>query len=88
MAEDQGEIMQRLTSRFIELGNEMKNEGERAELVSAAMMSASGFYATYVAAGDGGALNASGVEKLTGAYRSSLERVQAYKKQQMTQSSD
>ncbi len=88
MAEDQGEILQRLTTRFIELGNEMKNEGERPELVSAAMMSASGFYATYVAAGDGGALNASGVEKVTEAYQSALERVQAYKKQQMPKKAD
>ena len=80
MAEDQSELLQQLTTRFIELGNEMKNDGESKELVSAAMMSASGFYATYAIAGDDGCLNAEGVEKVTQAYGGTLQRVQEYKK--------
>ena len=79
MAEDQSELLQQLTPRFIELGNEMKNGGESKELVSAAMMSASGFYATYAIAGDDGSLNAEGVEKVTQAYGGTLQRVQEYK---------
>ncbi len=82
MAEDQSEMMQRLTTRFIELANEMKDAGDTKELVSAAMMSASGFYATYVAAGNDGGLNPAGVDKVAEAYKTTLERVQAYKKDQ------
>jgi hypothetical protein len=80
MAEDQSEVLQRLTSRFIELGNEMKDSGEEMEVVSAALMSASGFYATYAMAGNDGCLNAEGVELVTKAYGGTLQRVQDYKK--------
>lgn len=52
-----------LSARFIALANEMKNEGKSQQMVNAALMSASGIYATYTAAGNDGGLNASGVEK-------------------------
>ena len=68
------------TNRFIELANQMKNEGLSVELISAALMSASGVYATYTAAGNEGALKDSGVDKVTEAYRRSLEQVQAARK--------
>jgi hypothetical protein len=48
-------------------------------------MSASAFYATFVAAGNDGGLNPSGVDKVTEAYKATLERVQTYKKEQIGQ---
>ncbi|NIM70935.1 MAG: DUF3144 domain-containing protein [Xanthomonadales bacterium] len=70
------------TGKFIELANQLKDEGFDVRLVSAALMSASGVYATYVAAGNTGALQPSGVEKVTEAYRRSLEHIQEAKKAQ------
>lgn len=67
-------------ARLIELANQMKNEGLPIELVSAALMSASGVYATYTAAGNDGALNPSGVDKVVEVYRRNLEHVQEAKK--------
>ena len=43
-------------------------------------MSASGVYATYTAAGNKGALNPSGVDKVVEVYRRNLEHVQEAKK--------
>ncbi|MFK8050867.1 MAG: DUF3144 domain-containing protein [Halioglobus sp.] len=80
MAEDQNEQLQRLTTRFIELGNTLKEEGESKEVVSAAMMSASAFYATYAIAGNDGVLSDKGVQKVIEAYGGTLKRVQNYKK--------
>ena len=80
MAEDQSELLQQLTSRFIELANTMKNDGEEKEVVSAALMSASSFYATYAMAGNDGVLSPLGVEKVAEAYKGTLDRVQAHKK--------
>ena len=44
------------TNKFIELANELKDEEISPALVSGALMTASGIYATYVAAGNQGAL--------------------------------
>ena len=41
MDEDQSELLQQLTSRFIELANTMKNDGEEKEVVSAALSAGS-----------------------------------------------
>lgn len=71
---------QQLTNQFIKLANELKNEGYSVELVSAALMSASGVYATYSAAGNSGGLKPSGVDKVVDAYRRSLEYIQEVKK--------
>ena len=43
------------THKFIDLANELKEQGYEAQLVSGALMSASGIYATYVSAGNEGA---------------------------------
>ena len=80
MAEDQSELLQQLTTRFIELGNTIKDEGVAMEVVSAAMMSASSFYATYAIAGNEGVLSAEGVAKVTEAYGGTLQKVQDYKR--------
>ncbi|SMG65967.1 conserved hypothetical protein [methanotrophic bacterial endosymbiont of Bathymodiolus sp.] len=71
-----------LSARFIALANEMKNEGKSQQMVNAALMSASGIYATYTAAGNDGGLNASGVEKVVAVYKANLENVQKLKQQQ------
>ena len=76
----QEELHQACTNRFIDLANEMKNEGADPALVSGALMMASGIYATYIAAGPNGALEATGVKKVSELYRNTLERFQQIKK--------
>lgn len=71
------------TSKFIELANQLKDENMDPALVSGALMTASGIYATYVAAGNDGALEPGGVEKVTELYRRTLEHYQAIKKNQL-----
>ena len=70
-----------LSERFIALANEMKNEGKSQQMVNAALMSASGIYATYTAAGNEGGLTASGVDKVVGVYKANLQNVQKLKQQ-------
>lgn len=66
--------------KFIALANEFKNQGIDSQLISAALMSASGVYATYAAAGNSGALEPSGVDKVANLYRTNLEHIQERKK--------
>lgn len=68
------------TNRFIGLANEMKNEGHSPQLVSAALMAASGIYVTYISAGNDGGLQPSGVDKVVMMYRRNLEHIQEQKK--------
>lgn len=68
------------THKFIDLANELREEGYEPELVSAALMSASGIYATYVSAGNEGGLQPSGVDKVVMMYRRNLEHIQDRKK--------
>ncbi|NOQ63037.1 MAG: DUF3144 domain-containing protein [Methyloprofundus sp.] len=69
-----------LSERFITLANEMKNEGKEQQMVNAALMSASGIYATYTAAGNEGGLNPTGIDKVVAVYKANLENVQKLKK--------
>jgi hypothetical protein len=71
-----------LAKRFITLANQMKDEGKSIQMVNASLMSASGIYATYTAAGDDGGLTESGVEKVVSVYKQNLESVQKIKKLQ------
>jgi hypothetical protein len=81
---NQVEQHQDLTNQFIELANKMRNEKNiDPALVSGALMTASGIYATYVAAGNAGVLESSGVEKVLKVYRRTLEHHQAMKKNQL-----
>ena len=73
------------TNKFIELANQLKDEKIDPKLVSGAMMTASGIYATYVAAGNRGALQPSGVDKVVELYRRTLEHHQEIKKAQLQQ---
>ena len=74
---------QNCTNRFVELANTMKDEGLDPSLVSGALMTASGIYATYLAAGNNAALEPSGVDKVCLVYRNTLERFQSLKKDQL-----
>ncbi len=68
-----------LVGRFIRLANSLKDEGKPIEMISAALMSASGIYATFVAAGNQGFLKKGGVDKITQVYRNNLLNVQKVK---------
>ncbi len=80
MAKSDAEYHHECMNRFIELGNKMKEEGVGTHVVSAALMSASAVYSTYVAVGNTGGLNPSGVDKIVDAYRHQMEQVQASRK--------
>ena len=71
------------TNKFIELANQLKKEKIDPTLVSGALMTASGVYATYVAAGNDGALESGGVDKVVAVYRRTLEHHQVTKKDQL-----
>ena len=68
------------TQKIIELANELKDLGHEPRLISAALMSASGIYATYITAGNTGGLQPSGVDKVVMMYRRNLEHIQERKK--------
>jgi hypothetical protein len=74
---------QHCTNKFIELANQLKDENIDPSLVSGALMTASGVYATFVAAGNTGALEPSGVDKIVELYRRTLEHHQKVKKAQL-----
>lgn len=71
------------TNKFIELANQLKDENIDPALVSGALMTASSIYATFVAAGNDGALEPGGVDKVTDLYRRTLEQYQIIKKNQL-----
>ena len=71
------------TNRFIALANEMKDEGIDPALVNGAMMTASGIYATFLAAGNNGTLESTGVKKVVDLYQNTLEKFQQIKKNEL-----
>ena len=71
------------TNKFIELANQLKEEKIDTTLISGALVTASCVYATYVAAGNDGALEAGGVDKVVTVYRRTLEHHQLTKKDQL-----
>ena len=71
------------TNKFIELANDLKKEDIDVAMISGSLMTASSIYATYVAAGNDGALEASGVDKVVQIYRRTLEHHQVIKKAQV-----
>ena len=73
------------TNKFIELANQLKAENIEIPLVSGALMTASGIYATYAAAGNNGALKPAGVDKVANLYRKTLEHHQELKKAEIKQ---
>lgn len=83
MSKSDAELHQEAVNRFITLANEIKEEGVSTQVISAAMMSGSSVYATYVAAGNEGVLNGSGVDKVVDAYRQRLEQVQSARRAEL-----
>ena len=77
------ETHQYCTNKFIELANQLKDEKINPAMVSGSLMTASAIYATYIAAGNNGALESSGVDKVAGLYRRTLEHHQKFKKDQL-----
>ena len=67
---------------FIDLANEMKNEGATIQFVSTALMRACAVYSTYVVAGNEGALKKSGVEKLKELFAHEVDTIQRAKLKQ------
>lgn len=76
------------TNKFIELANELRHEEIDSTLVSGALMTASAIYATFVAAGNDGALEPSGVDKVVELYRRTLEHHQELKRSQIVANSN
>ncbi|MEK9593430.1 MAG: DUF3144 domain-containing protein [Luminiphilus sp.] len=70
---------QEAINQFIGLANKMKDEGSSIEFVSTALMRACALYATYVVAGNQGALREGGVQKLSEVFANELNLVQAAK---------
>jgi hypothetical protein len=68
------------TNKFIELANQLKDEKIDTTMVSGALMTASAIYATFVAAGNDGALEATGIDKVVDIYRRTLEHHQTLKR--------
>jgi Protein of unknown function (DUF3144) len=83
MAKSDAELHHESMNRFIDLANQIKEEGTGTHVVSAALMSASAVYATYVAAGNEGGLKETGIDKIVDAYRHQMMQVQAMKKAEL-----
>ena len=72
------------TAEFIELANKLVNDkGFDDKLVSAALMAASGIYATFVAAGNDGFLAPNGVKRVADMYANNLSYIQERKKAEL-----
>lgn len=69
---------------FIQMANSMVNDkGFDMKLVSAALMGASGVYATFTAAGNQGFLAPGGVDRVTDMYKKNLAYIQKRKKEEL-----
>lgn len=64
---------------FIQLANQMKDDGASIQFVSTALMRACAVYSTYVVAGNDGALRESGIDKLKLLFASELDTIQRAK---------
>ena len=74
----------RATTAFIDLANKLaKEEDQDVKIVSAALMAASGVYATFITAGNNGFLAPSGVDKIAGMYKNNLSYIQERKQQEL-----
>jgi len=78
------EAHNRATTAFIDLANKLaKEEDQDVKIVSAALMAASGIYATFITAGNNGFLNPGGVEKIAEMYKNNLGYIQQRKQQEL-----
>ncbi len=69
---DQDQQMQ-ATNKFIELANEMKEQGMPIHVVSWSMLTAAAVYSTFSVAGNTGGLNPSGVDKVVNSFRDCVQ---------------
>ncbi|MEM1114448.1 MAG: DUF3144 domain-containing protein [Pseudomonadota bacterium] len=67
--------------RFIGLANTLAREGTAMNTVSAALMTASGTYATFSHVGDNGVLTEDEIDQFTDAYRAQLKYIQDLKRE-------
>ncbi len=81
-AQNNLEELAELIEKFTALANEIRAEGQPVEMVSTALMLASCNYSTYIAAGNAGYLEESGIDKLSESYKRNLTQLQAMRKQQ------
>ena len=81
MAKTDADLHLDCVNRFIAIANAMKDDGIDINVVSGALMTASGLYASYVAGGNEGGLTDSGVEKVSTVYKNELERIQKLKQE-------
>ena len=72
-----------VSEKFIDLANQLKDQGLPPALISSALMQASAIYATYAAAGNEGFLQKSGVERVASVYRAGLAELQKFKRAQL-----
>ena len=79
---DQSTELHETVEKFVNLANELKNQGKPVEFVNAALMLASCTYTTYTMAGNEGYLKEAGVNKITATYRQNLANLQKAKKNQ------
>ncbi|MGK7295369.1 MAG: hypothetical protein ACNS61_05990 [Candidatus Wenzhouxiangella sp. M2_3B_020] len=78
------EAHNRATGQFIDMANKLaKEEDMDVKVVSAALMAASGIYATFITAGNEGYLATTGVEKIAEMYKNNLGYIQERKKQEL-----
>lgn len=80
--QEKDERIQQMLQRFIDVANQLQQEGQPPELINVALMLASGTWATYLAAGNHGYLEESGVLKVSSAFQHNLKRLQEIKKSQ------
>ncbi len=82
--EQQIQAHNRATAAFIDLANSLAKEDDLdSKIVSAALMAASGVYATYIAAGNDGYLGAGGVDKVASLYKNNLSYIQQRKRDEL-----
>lgn len=80
MTDEQTNHHDQCMQRFIDLANTMKDEQVPVNVVSWALMTASGIYATYSLTGNSGGLNPSGIDKVAEAYKQNLSNIQALRR--------
>lgn len=82
--QDQVAAHTKATDDFIKLANRMANEdGLDIKMVSAALMAASGVYATFMAAGNQGFLAPGGIDRVAEVYKRNLAYIQERKKEEL-----
>ncbi len=82
--QQQIEAHNKATDEFLQLANRMANEqGLDIKMISAAMMAASGIYATFMAAGNQGFLAPGGVDRVAEVYKRNLAYIQERKKEEL-----